>query len=143
MRSSESSRKRLVLYDGECVLCNSSVDLLIRLDTENRFLFAPLQGETAEQVLERHERSADRLDSIVYVRGFESEDERIYEKSTAVLRALGDLGGAWWILSWMRVLPEVLRNWVYDLVANNRYRWFGQYDQCRIPDSADRDRFLD
>lgn len=134
---------QLVLYDGKCVLCNSSVDLLIRLDTDDQFLFAPLQGNTAADVLARHDRSADRLDSIVYVRGFGTDEEQIYEQSTAVLHALGDLGGIWWIFSWLRLLPASFRDWFYDLVAENRYRWFGQYDQCRIPDSADRDRFLD
>lgn len=133
---------RLVLYDGECVLCNSSVDFLLRLDTEGVFLFAPLQGATAGNVLERHDRSADRLDSIVYVRGFRTDRETVFEKSTAVLRALEDLGGIWWLFSLLRYVPTTFRDWVYDFVADNRYRWFGRYDQCRIPDD-DRDRFLD
>ncbi len=133
----------VVLYDGECVLCNSTVDFLLKRDTENLFLFAQLQGDTGQGILERHEENSESLESIVYVRNYKTNREALYVKSTAVLRALDDLGGAWRILSWLRFLPRASRDFVYDLIANNRYNWFGKYDQCRIPGSSDRDRFLE
>ncbi len=133
----------LVLYDGECVLCNGSVDFLLRRDTEEIFLFASLQGTVGAEVLTRHGEDPDRLDSLGYVRGYDTGDEELYFKSEAVLRALDDLGGFGRMASWLRWIPRSLRDYFYDIVAENRYDWFGQYDECRIPDSADRQRFLD
>lgn len=133
----------VVLYDGECVLCNTSVDCLLKLDTEKIFLFAPLQGETGRKVLQRHDRDPAVLDSMAYVRGFGTENETLYRKSTGVLMALADLGGFWRAVSWLRFVPRFIRDPVYDFVAKYRYRWFGQYNECRIPDSVDRERFLE
>jgi predicted DCC family thiol-disulfide oxidoreductase YuxK len=133
----------LVLYDGKCVLCNSSVDFLLRRDTAEIFYFAQLQGETGRRVLKRHGKDPENLDSIVYVRGYDTADETIYEKSTAVLQALNDLGGIWKLLSYLKIIPRPIRDYIYETIAANRYTWFGQYDECRIPDSAANDRFLE
>jgi predicted DCC family thiol-disulfide oxidoreductase YuxK len=133
----------LLLYDGECVLCNSSVDFLLRRDIANIFLFGPLQGETGETVLKRHGLDPTALDTIVYVRDYSTDQETVYQKSTAVLQALDDLGGVWRLISWLRIMPEFIRDWLYDIVADNRYNWFGKYDECRIPDTAEQDRFME
>lgn len=133
----------LVLYDGQCVLCNGAVDFLLRRDTDRIFLFASLQSSVGREIMQRHGRDPDRLDSMVYVRGFGTEDEQLHLKSEGVLCALGDLGGWLRILSWLVWVPRPIRDGVYNFVADNRYDWFGQYDECKIPDSADRDRFLD
>jgi len=133
----------LVLYDGECVLCNGAVDRLLRWDTNDLLLFASLQGEVGRTVLRRHDQDPDRLDTMVYVRGYDTEDEQLYLESEGVLRALGDLGGWTRVLSYLRWVPRFIRDGIYNFVARNRYDWFGQYDECRIPDTADRDQFLD
>lgn len=133
----------LVLYDGVCPLCNASVEFLLNRDTEGIFLFAPLQSETAQEILERHDQSETTLDSIAYVRGYGTESETIYRKSDGVLMACYDLGGLLGVFSCTWYIPRFIRDAVYDFVAAIRYSVFGKYDECRIPDPDVRDRFLD
>lgn len=133
----------LVLYDGVCALCNGTVEFLLNRDTEGIFHFAQLQGETAETVLDRHDMSDSTLDSIAYVRGYGTDDETVYRKSDGVLMACYDLGGVWRVLSYLWYVPRILRDLVYDFVASIRYTVFGKYDECRIPDPEQRERFLD
>ena len=140
----------LVLYDGVCGLCNRMVRFLLRIDRRNVLSFAPLQGQTAARLAERHgfpvaafgEGGASALRSMVYVRSFGLKRERAYLRSDAVLRALGDVGGVWWLLSVLRIVPRFLRDPVYDWVARNRYRWFGKYDSCPMPPPEARAKFL-
>jgi predicted DCC family thiol-disulfide oxidoreductase YuxK len=140
----------LVLYDGICGLCNHMVRFLLRIDRRNVLSFAPLQGQTAPRLAERHgiplatagEDEGSALETIVYVRNFGLKRERAYLRSDAVLRALGDVGGLWWLLSLLRVVPRFLRDPVYDWVARNRYRWFGKHDTCPLPPPDQRARFL-
>lgn len=131
---------RLVLYDGVCGLCDRTVQFLLRADRNGALRFAPLQGETAKAVFVRHPEAA-AVDSIVFVRGAGPE-ERVFIKSGAVLRILGEVGGTW---GWLRVflaVPRVVRDGVYDWIAKNRYGWFGKFDACKIPDASVRARFL-
>lgn len=133
----------LVLYDGECVLCNTSVSFLMDQDSEGILLFATLQGDTGRTVMERHDQDPDELDSVGYVRGYETDDEVLYQKSTAILKALGDIGGIWRVVSYLWIVPKFLRDFVYDIVAEYRYSWFGKYDNCRIPTEEEREQFLE
>ncbi len=124
-----------VYFDGVCGLCNRFVDLLLRADRHARFRLAPLQGETARVRL-----SADEvrdLPSIVL-----EDDTGRYRASDAVLRILARLGGVWWIMSWLRILPRPVREGVYRVVADHRYQWFGKRDTCRLPTASERARFL-
>jgi predicted DCC family thiol-disulfide oxidoreductase YuxK len=136
-----SPSPNLVLYDGVCGLCNRLVRFLLRVDRRAVLCFAPLQGPTAARLAERHGFGLD-VKTMVYVRQFGLKHERAYLRSDAVLRVLGDLGGLWWLLSLLRVVPRFLRDPVYDWVATNRYRWFGKYDSCPLPSPEQRARFL-
>jgi len=136
-----SPSPNLVLYDGVCALCNGTVKFLLRIDHRNVLAFAPLQGQTAARLAERYGFPTD-VRSIVYVRSFGLKHERVHTKSEAVLRVMGDVGGVWWLVSVLRVVPRFLRDPVYDFVARNRYRWFGKYDQCPLPPPELRGRFL-
>jgi predicted DCC family thiol-disulfide oxidoreductase YuxK len=136
-----SPSPNLVLYDGVCGLCNKLVRFLLRADRRNVLCFAPLQGPTAARLAERHGFALD-VKTMVYVRHFGLKDERAYLRSDAVLRVLGDVGGVWWLLSGLRVVPRFLRDPVYEFVARNRYRWFGKYDSCPLPSPDQRARFL-
>jgi predicted DCC family thiol-disulfide oxidoreductase YuxK len=131
----------LVLYDGVCGLCNRLVRFLLRVDRRAVLCFAPLQGPTAARLAERHGFSLD-VKTIIYVRPFGLKGERAYERSDAALRMLADLGGIWWVLSWLRIVPRPLRDAVYDWVARHRYQWFGKYDSCPLPSPEQRARFL-
>ena len=136
-----SPSPNLVLYDGVCALCNGLVRFLLRIDRRNMLAFAPLQGQTAARIAERHQIATD-VRTIVYVRHFGLKDERAHTRSDAVLRLMGDVGGVWWLLSLFRLVPRFVRDPIYDFVARHRYRWFGQYDQCPLPPPGQRAKFL-
>ena len=130
----------LVLYDGVCGLCDRTVQTLLRADRQGILTFAALQGTTAAEIRARHPEIAG-VDSIIFVRGQGSE-ERVYAKSGAVLRILGEVGGTWGLLALFLAVPRVIRDTVYDWVARNRYSWFGKFDACKIPSPEERRRFL-
>jgi predicted DCC family thiol-disulfide oxidoreductase YuxK len=128
----------IVLFDGVCGLCNWSIDFLIRRDRHGAFRFAPLQSRIAQTLLHQHDLEAAEFSSVVVIDG-----ARVYRRSDAALHALGRLGKGWRVLAVIaRLLPRPLRDAVYDWVAVNRYRWFGQRASCRIPTPQERERFL-
>lgn len=122
----------LVLYDGRCPLCHRVVRFFLRVDRSRQLCYAPLQGKTAQRIREHHE-IPDDLSTVVYLRDFGLPSERIYGRSSAVLSALADIGGVWWLVSLLRIVPRPLRDLVYDWVASNRSRWFGRFDSCLLP----------
>ena len=136
-----ASGRSVVFFDGHCALCNRSMKLLIDEDRARVLAFAPLQGETFEAFRGTTTLKQD-LDSIVYVRGFGSDEASVFVRSGAVLEALSDIGGFWRVVSWLRIVPRPLRDRVYDFIAAHRYRWFGKYDVCRLPTPQDRDQLL-
>ncbi len=119
---------KILFFDGHCNLCNSLVDWLILRDTHDVLKFASLQGITAKSHLPVFHSSQTSFDTVVYFR-----DGQIYEKSTAVLYALKDIGGVWSGAQVFLIIPKRVRDAIYDLVAKNRYRLFGRKDTCRIP----------
>jgi len=134
----EPSPYLIVLFDGVCGLCNWSVDFLIRRDRRGALRFAPLQSAAAQTLLHEHGLDAAELSSVVVIDG-----TRVYRRSNAALHALGCLGPGWRAVAMVaRLLPRPLRDTLYDWVAANRYRWFGQRESCRIPTPEERARFL-
>ncbi len=132
----------LVLYDGVCALCNSTVRFLLERDKRGVLRFAPLQGETAGGIWERYPGRDPGLKTMVYVRGFGSGNEEIHVRSRAVLEILNDIGGAWRVSRVGRLIPAGLRDALYDWIARNRYAWFGRYETCRLPGEGETERFL-
>ena len=134
----------IILYDGVCGLCNRLVQFLLKHDKDGRLRFASLQSDFAEKVLGRHGIDAKDLDTVHVVVNYDQPDERVLQRSDAILRAGRELGGFWGAsASVARVVPRALRDVVYRLVATNRYRVFGKYDTCMLPDANQRSRFLD
>lgn len=134
----------IILYDGVCGLCNRLVQFLLNHDRDGRLRFASLQSDFAEKVLRRHGLNAKDLDTIHVVEHYDQPDERVLQRSDAVLRAGRELGGFWGASSSVaRVVPRALRDLVYRFVAKNRYRVFGKSDSCMLPDVNQRSRFLD
>jgi len=134
----------IILYDGICGLCNRMVQFLLKHDKAGRLRFASLQSDFAEKVLGRHGIDPKDLDTVHVVENYDQPGERVLQRSEAVLRAGRELGGFWGASSSMaRVIPRALRDIVYGFVATNRYRVFGKYDTCMLPDPSQRSRFLD
>ena len=139
MGSNRTIEKPVVLFDGVCNLCESSVQFIIRNDKAGKFRFASLQSAYAETNLSLGSIvKDDDLKSIILQQGNE-----LKTKSTAVLTIAKDLSGLWPVLYVFIVVPKFLRDWIYDIVAKNRYRWFGKKDQCMIPTPELRSRFYD
>src|ERR1051325_8710818 len=134
----------IILYDGVCGLCNSLVQFLLKRDTQGRLRFASLQSDFAAKVLQRHGIDPKDLDTMHLIENYDQPDERVLQRSTAILRAGRELGGFWAALAAVAgVVPRALRNPVYRFVARNRYRVFGKYDTCMLPEPNQRSRFLD
>jgi predicted DCC family thiol-disulfide oxidoreductase YuxK len=127
----------IILFDGVCNLCNGFVQFVIRQDTARRFRFASLQSDTARQLLRDLPSSGRGVDSVVLI-----ENGRYYQQSTAALRILRHLRGAWPLLYGLIVLPAFLRDWIYAGIASNRYRWFGKRQTCMLPTPELQARFL-
>ena len=139
-----SSPEPIILYDGVCGLCNRLVQFLLKHDREGRLRYASLQSDFAAKVLQRHGIDPKDLDTLHVVENYDQPNERVLQRSNAVLRAGRELGGAWSAMtSLARIVPRPLRDLVYRFVAQNRYRVFGKYDTCMLPDPKQRSRFLD
>lgn len=127
----------IVLFDGVCNFCNSSVNFIIARDKEGYFKFAPLQSEAAEELLADAEIDRGETDSIVLI-----EEGEVYVYSTAALRIARRLDGLWPVFYAFFIVPRPIRNFFYKLFAKYRYRMFGKKDQCMIPTVEMRNRFL-
>lgn len=125
----------IVFFDGECVMCNTFLDLMMAIDQPATLKVAPLQGETARRYLPALPQ--DPQDWSIYL----LDETGLYSQSDAVLRIAERLGGVWSLAAGAGILPRFMRDGVYRAIADNRYRLFGQRD-CRLPSEADQARFL-
>lgn len=126
----------IILFDGVCNFCDASVQFILNRDPEGVFHFASLQSEAGQELVKKHNVPAD-VDSMILI-----EDGKVYYKSTAALRISRHLQGVWKLLYAFIIIPSPIRNIVYDIIAKNRYKWFGQKDSCMLPPPNIRKRFL-
>ncbi|MEH7113920.1 thiol-disulfide oxidoreductase DCC family protein [Neobacillus niacini] len=129
--------EKTILFDGVCNLCNSSVQFIIKRDPKSHFKFASIQSETGRSLLKQYGFDKE-IDSFILI-----ENQRIYLKSSAALRVCRNLNGMWKLLTILRILPAPFRDFFYDIVAKNRYKWFGKKESCMIPTKEMKKRFLD
>lgn len=130
--------KSTIYFDGVCNLCNRFVQFIIKRDPTARLSFAALQSEPGQKMRAEKDKTADEFDSVVFVK-----DGKLYEKSTAVLHVLRELGGVWALFYVFIIVPRFISDAVYDLVAANRYQLFGKQDVCMMPTPELKSRFLD
>jgi predicted DCC family thiol-disulfide oxidoreductase YuxK len=128
----------VVLFDGVCHLCNSSVAFIIRHDPRGHFKFAPIQSPIGQESLRRHHIPTDALDTFVVIEG-----GRAYTRSTAALRVARRLSGLWSAAYVLIVVPRVVRDFIYKVIARNRYKWFGKREECMMPTLEVKERFLE
>lgn len=136
-----ASPPRLVLFDGVCRFCDGAVRWLLDRDPDGRLCFAPLQGESASALRERHPEIPVDLETLVYVES-DADGEHIYLRSEAIFRVIAQLRGPWRHIARLRWLPRRLTDAVYAVFVRNRYRIFGKFDECVIPDEDERARFV-
>lgn len=127
----------IILFDGVCNLCNGSVKFILKRDRDGYFTFASLQGVAGQKLLLKYGLPAD-INSLVFI-----EDERIFVKSSAALKVCRHLKGFWPLLTIFRMIPPSIRDIFYDILANNRYKWFGKQESCLLPSQKWKDRFLE
>lgn len=127
----------VVLFDGVCNLCNGAVQFIVERDLQSQFSFASLQSKKGQELLKGHKIDSS-LNSMVLIEG-----ARVYFKSTAALRVVRRLKFPWSLSSLLIALPPFVRDFLYDIIAANRYRWFGKRELCMIPTPGLRERFLD
>lgn len=130
--------KKIVLFDGVCNFCNDSVLKIIKYDKNNVFLFASLQSKFGKELLTRYNVNTT-IDSIVLI----IPDKNAYFKSTAGLLILSHFPWVWKTLGVFWILPKRIRDKLYDLFAQNRYKWFGKKEQCMIPSPEIRAKFIE
>lgn len=128
---------KIILFDGVCNLCNTAIIFVIKRDSKDRFKFAALQSERGLELVKRYGINTEVIDSIILI-----EEGKAYVKSTAALKIARGLSGGWPLLYGFVILPESLRNWVYDWIAKNRYKWFGKRESCMIPTPELLNKFL-
>ena len=131
--------KKIILFDGVCNLCNDAVLKVIKHDTKNDFVFASLQSKSGQDIINHLKIDASKLDSIILYEPGVSYDV----KSTAALNIMSAFGGIWSLSKILLFLPESFRNYVYDYIAKNRYKWFGKKESCMIPTAELKAKFLD
>ncbi|GIV36165.1 MAG: thiol-disulfide oxidoreductase [Cyclobacteriaceae bacterium] len=128
----------VVLFDGYCNLCTTSVQFIIKHDRKKIFRFASLQSAAGRTLLQTFNVPQTKAGSVVLIAG-----ARAYTESTAALHIARRLSGLWPFLFVFMVVPPFIRDAVYRFVARNRFRWFGKRSSCWIPDDGLRARFLD
>ncbi|ARK30627.1 thiol-disulfide oxidoreductase DCC family protein [Halalkalibacter krulwichiae] len=128
---------KIILFDGVCNICHESVNFVIRRDHKAVFSFASLQGAKGKELIEAR-NVCKEINSLVLI-----EDSEIYYKSTAALRICKQLNGWWKVLYVFIIIPKSIRDFVYDCIAKNRYKWFGKKESCDLTLLKEQKRFLD
>jgi predicted DCC family thiol-disulfide oxidoreductase YuxK len=127
----------VILFDGVCNLCNGFVQFTIERDKDQYFKFASLQSDTAKEILASFGLDNQSLSTVILV-----ENGQYYTKSTAGLTIISRFGGLWSLAKVLLILPKFIRDVVYDFIARNRYKWFGEKESCWIPTPELKKRFL-
>ncbi len=128
----------VLLFDGLCNLCSSSVQFVLKHDKKARFHFASLQSEVGQELLKAHGLATDDFDSFVLIKG-----GKIFTQSSAALQVAGQLNFPLNLLKLLLIIPRPIRDFCYNFMAKNRYKWFGKKASCWLPKPEWKGRFLD
>ncbi len=132
------NNKKIILFDGVCNFCNSSVQYVIKYDKNDIFRFVALQSELGQKIIKHIGISEKHIDSIIlYEPGI-----AYYYKSTAVLLIAKNLNGILTFGTLLKIIPSGLRDILYDYIATNRYKWYGKQESCMIPSEELKAKFL-
>ena len=135
--------EHLILYDGVCGLCNRVNQFILPRDKRGVFDFASLQSATGRSMLQRFGKNTDDFNTFYLVTNYRSDSPALLSRARAGLFALKTIGGIWRWTQIFRIFPTALLNVGYDLIARNRYRLFGRYETCLMPNAEFKQRFID
>ena len=133
-------QNKIILYDGVCNMCDSTVQFILNRDQKKEIYYAGLQSAAAKQLLNGYgvKINNEQLGTVYYLK-----NGKVYTKSTAILKVSAELKGAWPLMAIFLIVPKFIRDGVYDFIAKNRYKWFGRKDYCVLPSAEERSHFLD
>jgi predicted DCC family thiol-disulfide oxidoreductase YuxK len=132
-----STQNHVILFDGVCNLCNGVVQFIIKRDKKKLFHFASLQSDFGQQILQQYHLPPTDFNSFILL-----ENSKLFTKSTGALRVARSLSSPWSLLYTLIVVPSFIRNWGYNLIARNRYKWFGKQNSCWVPTPELMARFI-
>jgi len=131
--------KHIVLFDGVCNFCNDSVRFIMKRDKNDLYRFASLQSDLGQELTSERNIDTEKIDSIILIQ----PGEAYYIKSDAALEIAKNMTGLYPLLGVFLYLPRGFRNFFYDYIARNRYKWFGKKEACPMPTKVELDKFLD
>ena len=131
------NKPSIILFDGVCNLCNGWARFIMRFDKSYKFKLCSVQSEKGQELLKQYHYPQDHFDTMLLIK-----DSHAYEKSQAFLLIMKQLGFPFSGFYIFKLMPEIIRNWCYDRIAQNRYQWFGKYESCPIDCEIDEKRFL-
>lgn len=128
---------KIVLFDGVCNFCNYWVNFILDRDSKNQFKFAALQSKKGIELLEKFNLPKDDFDSFILI-----FNNKVFKKSNAAFMIAKQISGWPKLILPFQILPSILTDFIYDIVAKNRYKLFGKKEACRIPTPEEKNRFL-
>jgi len=128
--------KPIIFFDGVCNLCNASVQFVIAHDKKDQFSFSAIQGELAKEVLPNFKVDPGKLNTVLLL-----AEGKLYTKSSAALQIAKKLSGAWPLLYGFIIIPKFIRDWFYNIIAKNRYKWWGKEESCWVPTAGVKSKF--
>lgn len=121
-----ANQSPLLLYDGYCFLCSNAAKFIRRIDKKKKIGFLALQSTEAQCIIKEHQ-FPENIDTVLIL-----HRNKLFKKSEAVFEVFSIIGGGWRLLRCFRMVPIRWRDGLYDIIAQNRYRWFGRKDSCQI-----------
>jgi len=131
------NNKPIIIFDGVCNLCNGAIQFILKKDKDRQFHFAWLQSDFGKQQLSEQGLNSEFPETLILLR-----DQKVFQRSDAILEILRILPGIWRYIVIIRIFPKSVRDRLYNLVAKNRYRWFGRQQSCLMPTDDIRERFI-
>lgn len=131
------AQNHIIIFDGVCNFCNASVNFIMRNDRKSVFFFTANQHASGQEILKSFQVPAEEVGTVYYL-----EKGKLYRKSTAALRISRHLRFPFFLAYGFMIVPAFIRNAVYDVIARNRYKWFGKKESCRMPSAEEAARFI-
>ncbi len=134
----ETGPNTIVFFDGVCNFCNYWVSFAIKRDRKKKLKFTTLQGKTTKELFEQYKINITSLNSVILI-----DKGKVYTQSSAAIRICKYLNGGWKLFYGLMIIPKFIRDFFYNIIARNRYKWYGKRDECMVPTPELRERFLD